>query len=244
MSPGPKPVKREHLEAEAMQWACFFYTLRDGQPGWRQLVRGGGWKRAKREPTPWGTRAFKLGPGEQMRWGKSGPYIRKIQPVNLIVPIPVTDTALELPEKVKIGEEWLFSKPTYPKREVWEQLKKARSVDQVKRAARRIGKLRLAFSSSTKWALNPAGALSTYAKGFLAAKELASYPRRPEKIRKRSDDKRVVFLAKIMAGLTLGLAPITARKRLSNWSWPKDWVSIGPKEPTQPEVGTQEGAVQ
>lgn len=226
--PGPTPVKREHLEAEAMQWACFFYTLRDGQPGWRQLVKIGGWKRAKREPTPWGTRAFKLRPQEEMRWGKSGPYVRKVQALGPIIPIPVAAAYMQ-PVGPKEGEEWRISEPISPRPEVWERLKKGQSVDQVKRAARGIGKLRWAFTSSTKWAQNPAGALSTYATGFLAAKKLKSYPRKSEKIRKRSDDKRVVFLAKIMAGLTLGLAPITARKKLSHWSWPKDWVSIGPE---------------
>lgn len=133
--------------------------------------------------------------------------------------MPLKLKAKEL--KAKGWVSWVIHRPTMPKPKVWEQLKKARSVAEVRRAARGIGQLRSAFLSSTEWTQNPAGALLKHAKGFLAAKKLLTYPRSE---RPKSDDKRVVLLAKAMAGLTLGLAPITARKRLSHWSWPRDWA--------------------
>jgi hypothetical protein len=156
---------------------------------------------------------------------------RRNKPVRLMIPellgppifIPVSEEARTLPGgTVKMnGQDWLVFPPTFPKPEVWEQLKKARSVAQIEEAARGIGELASAFASSTDWAQKPAGALSHFAEGILDAKRLPHYPR---KSRTRSDDKRIVFLAKVMAGLTLGLRPITAVKRLSRWQWPKDWA--------------------
>jgi hypothetical protein len=125
------------------------------------------------------------------------------------------------------GEDWLVFPPTFPKPEVWEQLKKARTIAQIENAARGIGELNSEFASSTPWALNPAGAVSQFAKDVLEAKRLPHYPRTG---RERSDDKRIVFLAKVMAGLTLGLRPITAVKRLSHWTWTRDWAEKSLRE--------------
>jgi hypothetical protein len=156
---------------------------------------------------------------------------RKKNPMRPLIPellgppilIQVSEQARGLPGgTVKMnGQDWVVFPPTLPKPEVWEQLKKARSVPQIEEAARGIGELESEFASSTTWAQNPAGALSHFAEGILEAKKLPHYPK---KNRPRSDDKRVVFLAKVMAGLTLGLRPITAVKKLSHWQWPKDWA--------------------
>lgn len=165
------------------------------------------------------------------------------RPLGAPVLIPVSEAAKALPEKmqefpvVELGgpipgknrkvRVWSIKRPLAPELEVWAQLTKARTVSQIRKAARRIGELEAEFGSSTDWMKNPAGALSHYAEGILVAKELPHYPRTD---RKRSDDKRVVFLAKVMAGLTLGLAPITAIKRLSHWSWPRDWAETALKD--------------
>lgn len=227
---GPKPVNVKQLEGEAMQWACFFYTLRDGQSGWMQHVRWGQWQktsRTKSTPAP-AERGTVMLP--------SGVRYRSSLALGPVIPIPVTDAARELPQKARIGK-WVIFRPTYPKPEVWEALKKARTPRQVKKTARRIGELRSAFTSSTPWAQKPHDALSCFAKGFLDAKDLPNYPKTD---RTKSDDKRVQFLAKVMAGLTLGLAPITAAKRLSHWHWPADWA----ERPLQEFVEAQKGAVE
>jgi hypothetical protein len=148
------------------------------------------------------------------------------------VHIPISEAARGLPGglvNVK-GQEWIISPPTFPKPQVWVRLKKARTVGQIKAAARGIGRLGSAFTSPEVpgheyWGLNPAGALCEHARGILVAKQLPHYPKTD---RPSSDDKRVEFLAKVMAGLTLGLAPITAVKRLSHWHWPKDWAEKWP----------------
>jgi hypothetical protein len=70
-------------------------------------------------------------------------------------------------------------------------------------------------------------ALELHGKQVLIGKSLPSYAKTD---RKRSDDKRVVFLSKILAGARFGLAPVTAAKRLSHWNWPRDWAERTAKE--------------
>lgn len=201
---GPKPVEVSHLQGEAMQWASFLYLLRDGVPGLIEHVK---WSR------------FQL-PG-------SAEWARRGQLVEAPILIPVSAASQRLPQRMTTEDGWVIFRPVMPKPAVWEQLREARTVSQIKAAARGIGKLQSCFVSSTPWAQNPAGAFRHYAEGILLAKRLPNYPRTR---RPRSDDKRVEFLAKTMAGLTLGLAPITALKRLSHWRWPKDMAERGLKE--------------
>jgi hypothetical protein len=230
---GPKPVDVQQLEGEAVQWACFFYTLRDGQSGWMQHVKWAQWQKtgkAKWTPVPAGRGRVMLPPGVRYR---------SSFPLGPVIPIPVTDAARELPRKARMGK-WVVFRPVYPKPEVWEALKEARTSRQVKEAARRIGELRSAFVSSTRWAQKPDDALYCFAKGFLDAKDLPNYPKTD---RPKSDDKRVQFLAKVMAGLTLGLAPITAAKRLSHWHWSKDWAERPRREFVEAQEGSRGGEI-
>jgi len=187
-----------------MQWASFLYLLRDGVPGLIEHVK---WS------------PFQL--------PVSGEWARRGELVEAPILIPVSAASQRLPRKMTTEDGWVIHRPVMPKPAVWEQLRRARTVAQIKAAARGIGKLRSCFASSTPWAQNPAGAFRHYAEDILAAKRLPNYPRTQ---RPRSDDKRVEFLAKTMAGLTLGLAPITSLKRLSHWRWPKDMAERGLKE--------------
>jgi len=224
---GPRPLDVKHLEGEAVQWACFFYTLRDGQPGHMQRV----------EWSPQQTIGAFIAKG--LLGGNPSQGMRKQRaslgkPVGPAIFIPVSEAARMLPEKMKT-KGWFISRPVMPKREIWQQLKTARTVDQVRKAARGIGNLRVAFTSSLeKWAQNPDRALCHYAKGVLTAKRLPHYPKTD---RPTSDDKRVLFLAKVMAGLTMEIAPITAVKRLSHWQWPKDWAEKPLKEYVERSIG-------
>jgi hypothetical protein len=217
---GPKPVNVKSLEAEATQWACFFYTLRDGQPGTMQRVEWGPEQSTGAEKwTPVPSRRGRLMLPSNTRY-------RTSKAIGSVIFIPVSEAARMLPPEMVV-RDWCIFPPVMPKPKSWEQLKRARTVSQVKLAATGIGELQATFTSSTSWALNPAGALCRYAEEILAAKRIAHYPRTG---RQRSEDKRVVFLAKVMAGLTLGLAPITAVKRLSKWHWPRDWVEKSQQE--------------
>jgi len=201
---GPKPVDVKHLQAEALQWASFLYVVRDGAPGLIEHVK---WSR--------------------LQLTGSGNLARSGELVEAPILIPVSAASQKLPKRMTAEKGWVVFRPVMPKPAIWEQLKKARTVPQIKGVARGIGRLQACFVSSTPWAQNPAGAFRHCAEGILAAKRLPNYPRTN---RPRSDDKRVEFLAKTMAGLTLGLAPITALKRLSHWRWPKDAAERSLKE--------------
>jgi len=237
--PGPKPVNAKRLEQEATQWACFFYTLRDGQPGYMQPT----------EFSPEHTVGTLITKG--LLRGNASKETRKSRarvgkPLGPPILIPVSRAAAQLPEtmqglpvvkgaairgkKRQTVRIWSVMPPVVPKPHVWEQLKNAHTAPDIKKAARGIGNpseefskdLRNAFSSTLeKWAQHPDKAISYYAEEIREAKKLPHYPKTT---RKRSDDKRVVFLSKVMAGLTLGLAPISAVKRLSHWTWPSDWA--------------------
>lgn len=212
---GPKPVESRILEVEATNWAQFFYTLRDGQPGYLQRVKWGPWQTtssAMWTPVP-------SGKGTVMVPSKT--RYRTSQALGRPIPIPVADGAKELPAGLLKAKDWVVSRPVMPKAEVWQQLEKARTLPQVKHAAEKIGELGQVFASTTSWAQNPGGALTEYAGEVLKAKRLPHYPRTS---RQRSEDKRIIFWAKVMAGATLGLAPITAVKRLAHWHFPKDWA--------------------
>jgi hypothetical protein len=218
---GPKPVDVNHLEAEAIQWASFFYRLRDGLPGLIQHVK---WSRFE---LPTSEAATPIPSGKRKGVPPAGKWARRGELLEAPILIPVSAASQQLPERMTAGKDWVIYRPVMPKPAVWEELKRANTVPHVKGAAREIGELRSLFVSSTVWAQNPAGALRHYAEGILAAKRLPHYPKTN---RPRSDDKRVEFMAKTMAGLTLGLTAITAIKRLSHWRWPKDWSERSLKE--------------
>lgn len=221
---GPKPVDVKCLESEAMQWACFFYTLRDGQPGFMQRVKWVPLRLPPRGSAKWvriGSDEASLIISAEMLYRKDvpGPPMTA-HPLGPPILLSVSEPAQKLPTAV-IGKDWKIFPPVVPKPDIWEKLKHAQTVSQVKKAIKGMAELQMAFASSTPWAGNPAGAIRRYAEGVLAAKQLPHYPRAE---RPRSDDKRVLFLAKSMAGLTLGLSAITAVKLLSHWHWPKDWA--------------------
>jgi hypothetical protein len=225
--PGPKPVDVKELERRAAEWACFFYTLRDGQPGHMDHVKVGR------------TQSVRSAIKQGLISGNPSGELQKTriafnQILEPLVYIPVSEAARVLPggfAKIK-DQDWIIFPPIFPKPQVWIKLKKARTASQIKSAASKIGELNSVFTYPEKpgheyWGLNPAGVLCRYAQGILIAKQLPHYPKTD---RPSSDDKRVEFLAKVMAGLMLGLAPITAVKRLASWHWPKDWAEKRPDD--------------
>lgn len=88
--------------------------------------------------------------------------------------------------------------------EVWRQLVQAQTAEQVRKAC----------EESKRW-LNPKAGrpyvqlLHDKAEQFVRAKKYAYYPRRAS-----GDVKRIAFFARVMAGITLGISPITAVDRL------------------------------
>jgi hypothetical protein len=70
---------------------------------------------------------------------------------------------------------------------------------------------------------NYRGTLDAYAKKIWDIKRLWNYP-------KKSDDKRIVFFSKTLAGLSFGLAPATAQHRLLGWHFDKKAMDKSTKE--------------
>ena len=224
---GPKPVDVERLKAEASNWAMFLFTLRDGQSGLIEKVRWAQWQ-AVRPPAGFSAKHGALAVMTPPRGRRKIRYRTSQILVAEIVPAPQGKKGMqELLSKLSptLGKDWVFFRPTYPEPEIWEQLKRARSVRQVRQALHRIRKwwtaqhpamLPVPTSSESD---HPLQVATSYAGELLKAKRMPNYPRSD---RPRSDDKRIGFFAKVLAGLMLEIAPATATKRLRHWHFPKD----------------------
>ncbi len=221
---GPKPVRIENLKAEATQWATFFYTLRDGQLGMVYLTQWGSWTTEH---------------GRRLRRGRTlGAKI-----------IPIDRRAAEgfIAEIKKAGSQrFHVSPPVFPDVKGWQQFKSARTVPAIRRAADMIRRWATSRRHSTgiEWSTTLEGtgshnfsdAIRRHTRDLLRAKQLPNCPNDPAS----NDDKRILFFAKVMAGLTLGLSPLTATKRLGHWHLPRDWAEKVSKDfqETHPMPGT------
>jgi hypothetical protein len=223
---GPKAVDTTLLKTDACEWACLLYNLRDGQAGFMQKVKWGPVQNTG--STQW-TRIV-AGRGGIML--PANTEYRASEALTPPIPIPVSKAAQILPARMKT-KDWLISRPVMPEPEIWELLKRARSVKEIQKVSRRIRKwMDKELGSVGRWLPgNPpsefSDVLELHAEKVLIGKRLPSYAKTD---RKRSDDKRLVILSKILAGARLGLAPITAAKRLSHWHWPRDWAEKPAKE--------------
>jgi hypothetical protein len=208
---GPQPVSKQYLEVTARNWASQLFALRDGQPG---LLTKVVWN-------PWERREIR-GTGKRVRLRSSRILQAQIIPVDKAI-------VRELAAKFK-GSDWVLSQPVFPNPSLWDQFKGVRSPAAALKAVRRI----------RTWANkpNPPGAhwawpgtlitiVTRQGREFLRAKRLPSYPRSN---RPHSDDKRIEWFAKVLAGLEAGLAPATAVKRLGRVRFPKDEVARIRKE--------------
>ena len=226
-SRGPKAAESKDLQADAGSWASLFYTVRDGQSGSMQRVK---WGSVQNTGSAQWTRILA---------GRGGVVLppntiyRASEALSPPIPIPPTKGAQKLPAEMK-SKDWLISRPVMPAPEIWEMLKRARSIREIRKASQRmrswmtteygpgLGRW-LPGSPPTEFA----DVLELHADKILIAKRLPTYAKTD---RPRSDDKRVVLLSKILAGARFGLAPITAAKRLSHWHLPRDWAEKPQKE--------------
>ena len=117
---------------------------------------------------------------------------------------------------------YLFFPSFAPQPHLWEQLKRARSVKELRAATGEIYDWLTAAAPGVTRMPEFRAALHDGAGELLKARDLWNYPR---KQRPSSDDKRVEFFAEALAGLMLGLAPATATKKLSRWNPPKLWLT-------------------
>jgi hypothetical protein len=223
---GPKAADIKQLQADAMAWATFLYTLRDGQSGYMQRLK---WGPVQNTGSAQWTRLVA---------GRGGVVLppntqyRSSQPLGPPIPVPVSKAAQMLPPEMRT-KDWFICRPLMPAPEIWELLKRARTVEQVRSTTRRISQwMDKEFGPVGRWLPDSpptefTSVLELHAEEFLIGKRLPSYAKTD---RPRSDDKRVVLLSKILAGSRFGLTPVTAAKRLSHWHWPSDWAEKAQKE--------------
>ena len=196
----PQRANLEQLKTEATGWAEFLYTLRDGQPGLLAQVK---WNSVK---------TAKVG-GKKIRMRTS-----RIIRAEIVMRKGTKADIDEINKLFKKEEGWVLFRPVIPNRTAWERLKKARTVLEVHGAA---GMMRTEFYLP-RGSSKPASVfIREHAEDLLLAKKLRHYPRRAAS----NDDKRVIFFAKILAGLSLGIRPLYATKKLGHWGWPKDHTS-------------------
>lgn len=205
---GPKPVAINQLRMTALMWAAFLYTLRDGWVGSiRKLSFGRLRKTAPLAVLRWDEVGRPERVEQRIRAGKmryESVWLRETLIEKDIV-VRSTRKALRQAELLVKGKaDWRLEPPILPRRKVWERIKNTRFVSDIRQIARGLRKSDPVFSS----------VLRSNAKAVLQAKELPNYPGSD---RKNSDDKRIWFFAKVLAGLELGIAPATATKRLAHF---------------------------
>jgi hypothetical protein len=200
-----------HLRYDAYLLALSFYMLRDGAPGLLSHMKGGVWL-TRFLPD---FREDELGPrfieealnpenversilAGQMRFS---PYRYRV--ITFFVP-PTKKARKDVLGLVRRNKNWSFRPPAFPRPGIWKRLIKARTVADIRRIRREQYRVL-------------ASILYSHAEDFLRAKRLHNYP---ESNRPGSDDKRIQFFSKVLAGLKLGIAPATATKRLAHSGLP------------------------
>ena len=182
---GPKPADIGTLKVYATEWSFFLYELRGGGPVEVYKV-----KRAKR---------FEL---KDNRWVDQTKHIfvKKFH--------PASEEARHWLERPPSGE-WYVTRPLPEAPEVWKQLKRARSNSDIVQFLAEVEKRKTKEECipGNLWHTLLHGARE-HASELLKARHLPHYPRE-EGERPSSDNKRVDFWAKVLAGAALGLAPAT-----------------------------------
>jgi hypothetical protein len=252
---GPRPVRLALLKKYAVGWAALLCLLRDGQAG--QLLRLKPGKEAPivvasvipadRAPTQ--TALLKLG---KLR-GKDG-ILWLVSPIypeskiweNLKRARSTKEIRAVLADVGKyLRKEWSGASSS----EKGELLMLAEIKEHTRKEWRDLPShltdenetliVRQPRWADTQWS-KLVRAATNNAQDILNAKDLPHYPRAE---RPTSDNKRIEFFAKVFSGLALGIAPLTATKRLSGWSPLRPESPQPPRQalgPTCPHCGIEE----
>ena len=214
MNRGPKPIAIEALRVEAEQWALVLFCLRDGQKGMVNKLKWGPWRTTPpAEPRPELLAAMRGTPWEGAPRLKVP--IRHRQGTTLVAEIIPADQEIvrKFLKEFKLGRNWNVQFPIFPEPELWEQIKTAASIAQMRSVLRSLEGYVV-----RNWVAWPQKQyprrLERHGPALFRARRLFNYPRSG---RKRSDDKRVVFFSKVIAGLELNRSPLYALKKLSKW---------------------------
>jgi hypothetical protein len=214
---GPKPVDSPSLVLEASIWANILFALRDGVDGWAAEVR-------------WKQQITDLAGGPVAYW--SGQTLARRPLKSATFPAGMSNAALRKFQRAEEG--WQYVPPISPDATIWNRLKESHAVREVQAAGCDFRKWTSRWRKGymivkgKKFSQSLLSANKEHRRMFevhagriLAAKKLWAYPLGN---RSRSDDKRIEFFCKVLAGLMLEIAPTTAIHRLTGWHWPKQTI--------------------
>jgi hypothetical protein len=236
---GPKPVNLAALKVSAVQWFYLLRGLRDGHPDLLQKHIWGPWTG--------GMRQISVGRAERIQFARIIPDGTGRETVRLLFQRLTTyanktaaneEPQLETPvyqtlqQQTVLPPKWLFGlrlteHPSFffpalaPQPQLWQQLTKPRSVKEVQQTANAIYEWLAAAVPGVHGMPGFRSALCDHPAEIFRIRKLWNYPRTD---RPTSDDKRLEFFAESLAGLTLGVAPATATKKLSRWTPPNLWL--------------------
>lgn len=232
---GPKPVDVGALRGLATQWGYILYGLRDGQSGLLATSTWRDWQANGQEQVREGTGSRILFARVHLGPDRSRILTRLVEQVvveakrktnddpsqlQILFPLKTTISG-PAPQGLEPGTILAF--PPLPARpDLWQQLKIAKSTEKMQRTLSEIYGWLSTHWPSVQNDPRYCRVLCESAPKLQQAKKLWNYP---SKKRPSSDEKRIEFLAKALAGLTLERLPATATTKLCRWRIPKLWLT-------------------
>jgi len=245
-SRGPQPVDRAALKIRAVQWFYFVIGLRDGHPDLMQRHVWGPWSGEKQEIRA--GRAERILLARIVPDGSGGETARLVferlrtwasrrsneEPQFESPLFQTLEQDFGLPAKWRFGLKPL-NHPTlvFPslnaQPKLWSGLKEAHSA----KALLRIGEVIYQWLADAQPGIAETPEYRTTlcerSEEILSVRGLWNYPRTN---RPKSDDKRIEFYAEAFAGLSSGVSPATATKKLARWIPPRLWdIKFDLKQP-------------
>jgi hypothetical protein len=221
--PGPKPVDLHSLKSLASMFTRLFLDLRDGREGQIfRLERTATTRAQDGQVMPLKDYRAQGGLDDGQIVDQGGEVVAKIIPVRAPTGVSRKKQARFEAKTRKLLSEitsdpefeakriWIDN-PIYPRPDLWEQLKRASSAEEMRRVAADIARWMRRYAH-IRWRHE----LQDHAADLFRAKHtLWNYPRSE---RPSSDNRRAEFLGKALAGLILGISPATAMRQLLRWS--------------------------
>lgn len=229
---GPQPVSIAALKARAVQWAYFLHGLRDGQPCPNEKIAWSGWRWRPRGRLPKG-KIVRI-PFARAFLSKGIETVDRLFEVNTfwlaMDGVPGAGVSEKITKTSRIPKRFCFDLsetevhyfvflPVPEKKDLWSALLKVERESDLKEVAEGIARWIPPIPGHRDFR----NVLKKCGVELGSAKDLWFYPRDSD--RPSSDNKRIDFFAKTLAGLMQGVAPATAAKKLSQWKLPKLWIT-------------------
>ena len=239
---GPKSVGLGLLRVRAVQWLYLLIGLRDGHADVLQKLRWGPWT-GKSQRQICAGRAVRVQFARIIPDGTGRETVKRVferlttyanragtdDKPEIEYPIyQVIERDEDLPANGLFGlnpneHPSLFFPAVGPEPDLWKQLKNPRSTKELKGTLESIYCWLIAAVPGVRNMPEFRRTLCDHTAELSRVRELWNYPASTD--RPTSDDKRIEFFAKALAGLMFGRAPATTTKKLSRWRIPRLWIA-------------------